>query len=298
MSRSLTLLLTLVIAASALAGCTLGGKDNDDTVVTPIVDTTPTTDPFATPPPVTPAVTPSVTPPTAPVLDTSSYGLAAAGAPGQAKPGSKFNFTLFANGTTTHASDHIGAHYANNDTAAPNASAMKACDHATGNLPGQFVVTCTLADQGTWYIYGHARITDTSQHDWWVATPLVVKVRDYTLAVSGIPTNAQTSGGNFSFQVNISGTDNVTTDHIGAHFWNASETNPTIQNAAGACAHIASGAVGNYTISCSITNPGALAPHDYYLRGHLRIVEGGTTLEWWSPEQKVTVLGSLPASPI
>ena len=287
MSKTLTLLLTLTLAATALAGCTDPDDGGDvDPTPDPSPELTPT--PTATPT-TTPTITPTVTPPTPP-LDSSSFTLAATGAPGQAMPGEKFNFTLFANGTNAHASDHIGAHYADSDAATLDAATMRACEHhSSGTLPGVFVVTCAIADEGTWFVSGHARINDSGElRNWWTPAPFAVKIRDYNLTLSGVPTAPVGSGSNFTIQLQIVGTDNVTTDHLGAHFWNLTKDNPTLDTAQGACEHLNTGAVGKYTVTCNITNDGVTVK-DHYLRGHLRIVEGGTTLQWWSPEVKVSI---------
>lgn len=295
MARSIALLLTMVLSMTALAGCTDNGSDADD-------DVDPTPEPtLSTPATTTPATTTPVTstpaPTPSPVLDSSTYALAAAGMPSQAKPG-KLNFTLFVNGSVTHATDHVGAHYADNDTTDPPvAPGRKDCEHSSSaTLPGVFLVNCTIADEGIWYVWGHARINDSGElRNWWVADPFIVKVRDYNVTISGVPTSATASRSNFSVTVAIAGKDNATSDHIGVHYWNATTTEPSVSNAEGACEHVAGGAVNTYTVVCSITNTG-VGPQQYYLRGHLRLAEGGTVLSWWSAETPVTILGvpSLP----
>lgn len=288
MSKTLTLLLTLTLASVALAGCTDPNKDDEnETTPTPEPSPEPTPTPTATPT-ATPSVSPTPTPPTPP-LDSSTYKLAVAGAPGQAKPAQKFNFTLFVNGSVTHPTDHAGAHFANNDTATPDAAQMRGCEHSAGTLPGTFLVNCTIPDQGTWFVWGHARVNDSGElRNWWAPSPFPVKIRDYNITVANAPTAPVTSGSNFTIQLQVAGADNVTTDHLGAHYWNLTKADPTFESIDGSCEHLATGAVGKYDIKCAITNSG-LAPKDYYLRGHLRITEGGTTLDWWSPEVKVNV---------
>jgi hypothetical protein len=296
MRRILILALTLSLA---LAGCTFIGGDDDEMeepTPTPTNGTDPTFPTPSTPTNATP------TPPTAnATLDSSTYALAVAGVPTQAKPGARIGFTLFVNGTTTAESDHIGAHFADNDTTNPPVTGRQDCEHTAGALPGTYGVNCTLANVGTWYVWGHARINNSGALlNWWTPQASIVKVRDYNLTVGGVPTNAQPSNGNFTILVNVTalgGSDNATSDHIGAHYWNASEANPTTDNAAGACIHVAGGVVGSHTITCAIPNDG-LTPKDFFLRGHIRIAESGTTLSWWSAESKVSILGTLPGSPI
>lgn len=295
MRRTFALLLTLLLAGAALAGCaTPNADDEEDDEVEPTPMTmTPTT--VVTPTP-TPTMTPSPTP--TPALDSSTYSLSTTGVPGQALPGEAFNFTLYANGSVNATSDHIGAHFSNNDTTNPPGAGRGDCAHQSGDLPGTFVVDCTLASEGTWYVWGHARINDSGEiRNWWTAAPSVVKVRNYTLNATGFPTNPPASKQNFTFTLRVNGTDNATTDHLGAHFWNATQSAPTVANSAGACAHTnATGVIGTFTVTCSIENTG-LTAKDFFVRGHLRISEGGSTLNWWSDEVKVSVVG-LPVSPI
>lgn len=290
MLRTPSLLLTLTLVAAALAGCT-----GDDTPPTTTPETTPT---GTTPATTTPVTTPSNATNGSSPLDSSTFVLETTGAPTQAKAGEKVSFTLFVNGTQTVASDHVGAHYATNDTTNPPGPGRQDCEHANGTLSGVFNVSCTFATEGTYYVWGHARVTDDAgEHNWWAAMPFPVKVRAYNLTLSGVPTSPVGSKANFTFALNVTGMDNATSDHIGAHFWNASEANPTLANAAGSCQHVTGGAVGNHTLTCSIESSG-ITPKEFYLRGHLRLVEGATTLEWWSAESTVTVspvgLGGLP----
>lgn len=293
----LTAALLLTISLS-LSGCTIfGGDDEDDDVVTPTptpsdpVFPTPTTPTNVTPTPATPNLT----------LDSSTYSLAVSGVPTQVKPNATFNFTLYANGSVTAESDHIGAHYADNDTVDPPVTpGRQDCDHVSGALPGTYNVTCRFTTIGTWYVWGHARINNSGQlHNWWTADASIVKARDYDLTLGSVPTNSQASGSNFTVQVNVTAlgaSENVTSDHIGVLYWNASEPNPTAQNAAGACQHVSGGVVGSHTITCNIANAPGL-PKEFFLRGHVRITEGATSLEWFSAEQKVSVLGALPGIP-
>lgn len=288
--RSFSLLSTFVLVATALAGC-IGGEEGTPTPTPMTVESTPS--PVVTPTP-TAVVTP--TPPTTlPPLDSSTYQLAVAGMPTQAKPGARFNFTLFANGSVTRASDHIGGHFAGNDTTNPPVPPGRGdCEHQAGDLPGQFVVDCTLGTVGTWYVWGHARINDSGElRNWWPATPAIVKVRNFTVEVSGVPTAPVASKSNFTIRVNVTGTENATSNHLGAHYWNATQPNPTAANSTGACAHLpdATGAIGSWTITCSIENKNVGAT-DFFLRGHVRVTEGDTTLDWWGEELKVSILGN------
>lgn len=293
--RAFSFLFASVLVGAALAGC-VGGDDEKTPTPTPTtVGTTPT--PVGTPAP-TAVATPTAAPTPGPVpLDSSTYGLESVGIPAQAKPGAKFNFTLYVNGSVTHASDHIGAHFAGNDTTDPPGPGRKDCEHSGASLPGVFLVNCTIQEVGTWYVWGHARINDSGElRNWWAASPAIVKVRDYNVTLSGVPTTVQTSNSNFTVTLTIAAlnaSDNATTDHMGIHWWNATQPDPTTQNSAGACEHLSGGAVGTHTIRCAIPN-GGLTPATFYLRGHLRLTEGPTVLSWWSQEHQVTIGPGLP----
>lgn len=301
MRRFLALALTLILSTTVLAGCTKNNAEDDgqdEIEPTPTTPTPTTQEPTpTTTTPVTPTTTP--TPPTTPVLDSSTYAIAVSGQPTQALPGAAFNFTMFVNGSIMHESDHVGAHISSNDTTNPPGAGRQDCEHTIAQLPGTFLVNCTIANEGTWYVWGHARINDTGElRNWWSPTPFVVKVRNYNLTLSDAPTNPPTSKQNFTVKLNVTGVDNATSDHIDIHFWNATTTTPALATAAGNCAQVAepTGAIGVFTITCSIENTG-IAGKDYYLRGHLRLTEGATTLDWWSAELKVSVLG-IPSTPL
>lgn len=292
MPRTFTLLATLLLASAALAGCALPGGDKPDTTTT--TTTPPTSTTTTTPPPTT--TTPPVTNETTP-LSNSSYTLATSGIPAQVLLGQRFNFTLYANGTREATSDHVGAHFADNTTTPISAATSQACEHASGALPGNFNVSCTISQVGTWYLYGHARGNESNTtYDWW-ATPVAVKVRNYTLNLTGAPTTPLTSNQTFTLLLNVTGTDNVTSDHIGAHWFNATTTAPTAASSAGACAHLNTGVIDVHRVECSIPNTGT-GPKTFYVYGHVRVIEGGVTLNWWSAPVEVQVVGTPVGLPI
>lgn len=290
MSRTVTLVAVLVLASTALAGCTFPGGDdgNGNTTTTTTTTTPPTqTTPTGTTPPTQDGNT------TGP-LTNSSFSVATSGIPGQALPGARFNFTVYVNGTGNVSTDHVGAHFADNATTTPLvASAMRTCEHGMGSLPGSFNVACRIDQTGTWYVYGHARANDTGgTFDWW-ATPVAVKVRNYTLNLTGAPTTPVLGNQSFTLTLAINGTDNVTSDHIGAHWFNATTASPTVAGSGGACAHVNAAVVGSHAIECRVPNTGP-APKAAFVYGHLRITEGGVTLEWWSTPVEVQVGPTLP----
>lgn len=280
MPRPASLLLTILLLGAALAGCA-DGEDAPPATSPATTTPTPTEDPVGTTP-----GTPPANETTSP-LDSSTYTLDAAGIPAQVKPGQRVEFVLFVNGTVVRESDHVGAHYADNDTTTPPAEGRRDCEHQAGELPGLFTVACTFQDVGTWYVWGHARINDSGElRNWWTAAPAVVRVRNHTLALFDVPSSAA-SGANFTFRLNVSGGENVTTDHIGAHFFNDTNASTTA-TAAGDCEHVSGDAIGNHTLTCSIDLSG-VTPRDFYVRGHLRVTQGDVTLSWWSGPQRVSI---------
>lgn len=291
--RSFTLLLTALLAGAALAGCTGGDDGADPTPTTTTPGTTPS-DPFATPPG-TPAASPAPTTPTpGPAVDSNSFTLQTTGAPTQVKTGAGITFTLYANGTANATSDHIGAHYADNDTTTPTTPGRKDCEHTNGTLPGSWSVGCTFAEAGTWHVYGHAQAQGAVDRVNFWATPFVVRVRDYNLTAT-VPAQA-TYGTDFDVILNVTalgGSDNATSDHVGAHWFNDT-TGMSEAESAGSCAHLAgsTGVVGTHTITCNVPQEGdipASASRTVYVRGHVRVTEGGTTLSWWSEPYAVSV---------
>lgn len=279
--RSLALLLVLAVAA---AGCTMPGSGDTTTTSTSPTGSTSTT--TTTMPPVT------TTPPVndTPVLTNATWTVSTTGIPAQAKPGVQFNFTLDVNGTTTFASQHIGGHFADNTTSALVPAAMKACDHQAGQLPGTFNISCTMADEGTWYLYGHAQAIQNETFNYW-ALPSAVKVRNYTLNLTGAPGTPLASNQSFTLNMNVTGKDNATSDHIGAHWFNATTNNPTPASSAGNCALKTGSVIDVHAVKCAIPNTGT-GPKTFFVYGHVRIVEGGVTLDWWSAPVEVQVLGT------
>lgn len=82
-----------------------------------------------------------------------------------------FNSTIAgAHEPHNHMSDHIGAHFGSNSTTAPSTTVYnKTCAHRAGALPGTYEVTCTAPTElGTYYLRGHARMTEGNvTNQWW-----------------------------------------------------------------------------------------------------------------------------------
>lgn len=287
MGRTDSTLAALLLAATALTGCAFGGNgdDDQDDATTTTTGTSPTGGTTTTTPPTGQTNT---TPP----LSNSSFTVATSGLPAQAMLGSPVNLTVFVNGTASATSDHVGAHFANNTTTAPSATGMSVCAHVGGALPGVLTTSCTFPAEGTWYVYGHARAADANgTFEYW-ATPTAVKVRNYTLALQGAPTTPIPGNTTFNVRLQANGTDNVTSDHIDVHWFNATTANPTVASASGSCTAISGPVVNTHTIECRVPNTGT-ALRTVFLYGHVAVAEGGVTLDWWSAPVEVTVLPQL-----
>lgn len=84
---------------------------------------------------------------------------------------SAFSFQLAITGSETKTSDHIGAHFGPSAVSQPTVAAYaNACNHIAGDVPGNYVVTCTAPNQaGTYYLRGHLRLgadAATHTHSW------------------------------------------------------------------------------------------------------------------------------------
>jgi hypothetical protein len=115
--------------------------------------------------------TPSPTPSATPAPSVASYTVVVQGFPVAPVPANTtFSFTDHITGDAIRASDHIGAHFGNQTTASPSTTAYPvACVHTHGDLPGDYGVTCTAPKAvGTYFLRGHARITQGNQTlNWW-----------------------------------------------------------------------------------------------------------------------------------
>lgn len=277
MSR-FVILTTLLLATGALAGCATddGGDQGDPTPGTTTPGATTTTPPATTTP-----VSPT------PGVDNESFALETAGVPAAVRANESFSFTLYVNGTDEASSDHIGAHYADNATEAPSASSMGGCEHQSGDLPGEFTVTCTIAQPGTWHVYGHARVTqDNATVQWWAPPRAVQVVGNHTLSASlspDVPATA-TAGQNFTFTLTVDGPA-ATSDHVGAHFGLNQTEQPSTTTLPQACQHQTVDLPAEVTVTCVFPESGT-----YYLYGHVRFGSGGSFVNFWTPEQYTVVV--------
>jgi hypothetical protein len=106
----------------------------------------------------------------------------------------------------------------------------------------------------------------------------------YGITVSDLPT-VVLANSTFRFNSTISGGPVHASDHIGGHFGNKSTTEPSPAVYTVACAHVAGDLPGKYTVTCTAPTTTGV----YYLRGHARITEGETVVNWWSTEQTFTI---------
>ncbi|GEM_PF-4868848 len=287
------ILLALLALAVALAGCS-GSNSTPSTTPsssTPASSTpassTPATSTPATSTPVssTPATsTPATTPTTPGGLGPDSYTLTTV-VPTMAAMGHAFNVTLHVAGSLQFSSDHIGAHFAATPQPAPDASKMQACAHQSGSLPGDFVVSCNVTSAGTYYLRGHARVTENNvTHEYW-GPEATVQVVNATVSLSGFPPTF-IAGTPFSFKLAISG-DSGTASVINARYGGNQSATPSAAAYPSTCQPTSGSAPGNYTITCTISQQGT-----YYLRGFATFGDASTSqATFWSDEQRIVVAG-------
>jgi hypothetical protein len=107
----------------------------------------------------------------------------------------------------------------------------------------------------------------------------------YMLHMSDVPATVA-PGAQFEIENMIGGHLEATSDHIGAHFWNATQAHPTENLATStACVHQAGDMPATYMVTC--TAP--MEPGTYYIRAHARGMEHDETFHWWSDEESFVV---------
>ncbi len=109
-------------------------------------------------------------------LGPDTYTLTVHEAPATATADETFTFNMTVEGDVEHATDHLGAHYGNQSTDEPSTDVYdKACNHQATTVPGEFEVTCTISEPGTYYYRGHMRIqADGETYNWWSAEHTLV----------------------------------------------------------------------------------------------------------------------------
>lgn len=110
----------------------------------------------------------------------------------------------------------------------------------------------------------------------------------YTLTLRGAPAIVSANS-TFAFELQVDGDIERASDHVGAHFGNTSSQAPSTTVYASACAHQI-GTVPSEDAAFTVTCKAPTKLGIYYLRGHVRIIEGNQTFNWWSAEHTFTVV--------
>lgn len=115
----------------------------------------------------------------------------------------------------------------------------------------------------------------------------------YQMQLEGMPTTPIAPGETFNVTVrgmmgSGMGMHRMSSDHIGAHMWNMSATDPTgmLDNAT-TCAHTGGEMPGEFQATC--TAP--MQPGTYYMRAHARMTDGHEhgLHHYWGDEETFTV---------
>ncbi|MEK6976589.1 MAG: hypothetical protein AABY18_09635 [Candidatus Thermoplasmatota archaeon] len=113
----------------------------------------------------------------------------------------------------------------------------------------------------------------------------------YHMELSGVPMAPMAPGGMFNVTVrstaehqNMHG---MMSDHIGAHFWNNTQSDPTAAfTASTGCVHTSGEVPGTFTARC--TAP--MQAGTYHMRAHTRMMDEDQQMHhYWSDEQTFTV---------
>jgi hypothetical protein len=111
----------------------------------------------------------------------------------------------------------------------------------------------------------------------------------YGMHLSGVPTMPMSPGQMFNVTVQSSTEHQqmhgMMSDHIGAHMWNSTQSDPNAAFAASTgCVHTTGEVPGTFTARCTAPMQAGV----YYIRAHTRMMQGGTH-NYWSDEQTFTV---------
>ena len=118
-----------------------------------------------------------------------------------------------------------------------------------------------------------------------------VSASTYRMSLAGVPSEAVAPGSTFNVSVEGHmgmgmGMHRMTSDHIGAHFWNQTMMDPTARiGDSTACVHRTGELPGQFTAAC--TAP--MQAGTYHLRAHSRMMDGSQMHNYWSDEQSFTV---------
>lgn len=118
-----------------------------------------------------------------------------------------------------------------------------------------------------------------------------ISASTYRMSLAGVPSDPVAPGS--MFNVSVEGhmgmgmaMHRMTSDHIGAHFWNMTVADPTAGiGSSTACVHQTGEMPAAFTAKC--TAP--MQPGTYHLRAHTRMMDGNVTHNFWSDAQTFTV---------
>lgn len=211
--------------------------------------------------------------------------------PASVQVGAEATFVVRFHGEHAMQAHHVGAHVADAADLGPgDIEGARGCTHLEGEaaLPGTFQVACRFDHVGTAQVRGHALVRqDGDERESFSAEHHVTVFPgpgSYNVTTQGVLAQAS-AGEPMSFTVHVQGPPGNST-HVGAHFWNASQAEPSGNLAtAASCVHPAADhdLPGNVTTSCVFPAPGT-----YHLRGHARVDVGGPH-HFWAAEQVVQV---------
>lgn len=188
-------------------------------------------------------------------------------------------------------SQHVAAHYATTSTDTPSLQHYTtACTPVSGSYADdEILVDCAFTTQGTYYLRGHSIIMNGGQAQHYWTEEFIVKVvpaqpaptTGVDVSVWNMPSNVQANE-TFTFHLVVTSTEPRSSDHMGAHFANASSPTGSITHYAAACNHVAGNVSGEFDITCSFPEPGT-----YYLRGHARFGTTGAFEHNWALETQI-----------
>lgn len=198
--------------------------------------------------------------------------------------GTEAQFTMSFDGAGEATAHHMGAHMGHG-AMPPMLEGEPHCTAAEdgADLPGTFHASCTFDRVGTSWVRAHAMVggrESMSQHHMVIVFP---ENDTFAVTTDGLPTQVK-AGEPVAFAVRVQGPPGNST-HFGAHFWNASQEDPTGRlGVASGCAHPAGdhNLPGTVTTSCVFPAPGT-----YYVRGHMRVEIGPERYNFWAEEQVV-----------
>ncbi len=97
--------------------------------------------------------------------------------------------------------------------------------------------------------------------------------------------NLETTPPGAVFDMKVTGTSTVDTDHIGGHYWFDSMPSELSASASdGGCAHQAGTLPGEFSIACTIHHIGTT-----YIYGHARYTNKEAVLDYWGEPMTVTI---------